>query len=84
MGWKERRQAKKKSRKGTLYSDVDFSGSPSVAPPDIFGRTGKNKLTGGVSQSSVTKKLTGVASPHNVMGRLSQRRTDNLYGPGKN
>jgi len=69
MGRKERRQAKKKARKGTLYAGVDFSGSPTVEPPDIFGRTGSAKLTGGVS------------SPLDaVTGRLSQRRSKNLYG----
>jgi len=71
MGRKERRQAKKKARKGTLYAGVDFSGSPTVEPPDIFGRTGNAKLTG----------TGGVSSPLDaVTGRLSQRRSKNLYG----
>mgnify|MGYP003139244772 CR=1 FL=1 len=34
---KGKRRYKKKKRKGTLYEGVDFSGSPTAAPSDIFG-----------------------------------------------
>lgn len=45
--WRKKRKAKKRAKKN-LYAGVDFSGSPTASPVDMFG---KSVSTPGVAAS---------------------------------